>query len=185
MSPANRIRGVAGLLPVPFSALGLAGPCRPHVETQSDGAALFRPHADAMTHCPVAEETYRGVISAWIAAYGQTGVSITSIGLGRAVNYPWISSSLIRAALANPDWDRRRGRSRKHELNVFVAALLQEPRLLQRLSAPLAGSGYRVAAVSVEKVLVGRVNDVLAGKRDDAALVPYDAQVWLVLRPNP
>ena len=47
----------------------------------------------------------------------------------------------------------------------------------------LGNSGYRVAAVTVEKVLVGRCDDLplpATGTRVSGK-APYDAMVWLVL----
>lgn len=168
-----------------LSALCGASPrdaCSPWIEERgNEPVALFRPHRNAFLDCPVSEEAYRRVIAEWLRKREAAAPPVRSVSLGRAAGYPWISTYLAQAALKHPRWDPSRGRSHGGNANAAVAAILMEPAFLERLEAPFKGSGYSIASISAEKVLVGK-----AGKASPSAtrrlLVPYDAQVWLVLR---
>jgi len=157
-------------------------PCAPHVEEHARWAsATFRPHTDAFLDCPVPEVTYRQVVGDWLRGRGEAAPPVTSVALGRAVHFPWISRYLVRAALSSARWDAERGRALDGDPNGLVASLLSMPGFIERLDAPFAGSPYAVLAVSVEKVLVGdaeeRVPEAALGRQR----VPYDAQLWIVL----
>ena len=160
--------------------------CAPYVEENARWeSATLRPHRNAFLSCPLTEVRYQQVLTEWLEHRSDTGAALKSISLGRAINYPWISSHLAIAALDNPRWDARRGRSRGGSINSLAADLLSEPEFLQRLQAPFTGSPYMVRAVSVEKVLVGKVSDILPGIAQGKRRVPYDVQLWLRLERNP
>ncbi len=159
--------------------------CAPHVEEHPGWhSASFRAHTDAYKHCPVSEGAYRVVVAGWLKARHETGPSLTSLSLGRAVDFPWLSEYLARAALADPRWDGLHGRLRGGDLNAWVASLLSDPLLLERLRVPFEGTAYRVTRVSVEKVLVGPVENFLPRGAPTGLRAPFDAQLWLVLTPT-
>jgi len=105
-----------------------------------------------------------------------------SIGFGRIVRYPWISSLLAREASSAPGWDAARGRPQQGHENAFVARLLER--------SPEFGALFgerRVASVLVEKVLVKSASelDLPEGAPFSAsARFPFDAQLWVVLGPR-
>ena len=157
--------------------------CAPYVESHRDlETAALRPHRDAFRSCTIDEAAYAALISAWLAGRGSDAPLLRGLSLGRAVNLPWLSEHIARAALRDPRWDAARGRDRRGDINGLVAALLSQPDFLRRLDAPFAGTPWTVRAISVEKVLVAKAGDILP---DGAkGKLPFDAQVWLVLGPR-
>lgn len=158
--------------------------CAPRVEAHADGAtAALRPHDSDLVRCTLDEPGYRRTVAAWLAQRPAAAPPLRGMSLGRAVNLPWVSQHLARAALADPRWDAARGRPRQGDINALAAAILSAPDLRERLDAPLAGTPWTVRAVSVEKVLVARTQDVLPGA--GKGRIPYDAQLWLVIDRRP
>lgn len=156
--------------------------CSPYVESMPRwGTAMLRSHTDAFADCIVDESTYVDLVREWLKTGLDDESAPDSLGLGRLVAYPWLSRALAQGASSRPDWDPKKGRSRKGDANGLVASVLSEQVLMERLGAPFAGSGYRVSGISVEKVLVGPASSVLPAYRDPDALLPYDAQAWLTL----
>jgi len=105
-----------------------------------------------------------------------------SVGFGRIVRYPWLSTLLAREATSAPGWDAAQGRPRKGHANEFVA------RLLERSPEFAALFGRRkLLSVLVEKVLVKPASelDLPQGAPFSAdARFPFDAQLWVVLGPR-
>jgi hypothetical protein len=116
------------------------------------------------------------------------------LAIGRLIRFPELAEGLALAAHASTDWDGGRGRPRSARaqefgaVNSFVGGLLREQGLLRPLIEPLTEGGIEIAAVSVEKVLIGQpeqipFGDRLLGKGVTAdERLPFDAQVWLQLR---
>jgi hypothetical protein len=103
----------------------------------------------------------------------------TSLSIGRLVEYPWLSLSVVNAARNDPEFDVKKGKPRSKDLNKYVADLLRQEEACKQLSEVLAGSGYEVVGVSVEKVLVGAAKDILSYQGEPfSGRVPFDAQVW-------
>ena len=173
--------GVAGVLALPC----LGDACAPHVEEHSGSrSASFRSHSPPSEPCRVDEATYVRVVQEWLS--GRDGTApVSSLALGRAVDYPWISGHLADSSLRSSGWAQRISRGPAGEQNRFVAALLSEPAFLRRLGAPFEARGYVVTGVSVEKVLVGKARDHASDARAGNARVPFDAQVWLRLARKP
>jgi len=105
-----------------------------------------------------------------------------SVGFGRIVLYPWLSTLLAREATSAPGWDAARGRPLQGHENPFVARLLER--------SPELGSLFperRIVSVLVEKVLVrpaGELDLPAGAPFSAAALFPFDAQLWVVLAPR-
>ncbi|MEJ2173886.1 MAG: hypothetical protein P8Y76_02965 [bacterium] len=105
-----------------------------------------------------------------------------SVGFGRIVLYPWLSSLLAREASSARGWDAARGRPQQGHENAFVAGLLERSPEFGALFAE-----RRIISVLVEKVLVRPAAelDLPAGAPfPDSALFPFDAQLWVVLAPR-
>lgn len=105
-----------------------------------------------------------------------------SVGFGRIVLYPWLSTLLAREASSAPGWDAARGRPQQGHENAFVARLLER--------SPEFGSLFaerRIVSVLVEKVLVrpaGELDLPAGAPFPPSALFPFDAQLWVVLAPR-
>ena len=168
--------------------------CSPFIEEHPAWAsASFRLHITAFEACSVDEARYRQVIADWLQRQQQTSPStapdITSLSLGRAVNFPWISRFIADAALQTPGWAVRVARTKIGERDKLAKPVLHDPALLQRLAVPFADSRYVVIGLSYEKVLFGRADKYASQLTYKAASnqavttvkVPYDAQLWLRL----
>ena len=171
-----------------FSAAGIANAgnaCSPYVEEQPKWhTATFRPHTDAFLDCPVSEETYRRVVSAWTNSRDADTGELDSFGLGRAVQYPWLSKLIAETAITHPNWDVSTGSSMIYSDNEFVNKMLSHPEVLSRLQIPFSTGAYVIARVTVEKVLIDEVGKVLPDQTPVKARIPFDAIVWLHLLPN-
>ena len=166
-----------------FASAGNA--CSPYVEEQPKWhTATFRPHTDAFLDCPVSEETYRRVVSDWTNSSDADTGELDSFGLGRAVQYPWISKLIAETALTHRDWDVSSGKSMIYSDNEFVNKMLSQPEVLSRLQIPFNPGPYIIARVTVEKVLIDEVGKVLPDQTPVNARIPFDAILWLHLRPN-
>lgn len=102
--------------------------------------------------------------------------------LGRAVDYPWVSLAMGKAALNSKEWDSVAGKTRRRAINSYVAALLGVSGALDDLLP-----GWSLQSISVEKVLVQPATKIagLATSPKDKSLLPYDAMLWLTWAPLP
>jgi hypothetical protein len=132
----------------------------------------------------VDESSYHEVVNGWLWNRPAGAPALSGLSLGRAVDFPWISRHLAASALKHRHWDARRGKARVGGLNQFVASVLSEEEFLARLAEPFAGTPYMPVRVSVEKVLVGKATTVSPDLQETMLLVPFDAQLWLHLRPR-
>jgi hypothetical protein len=105
-----------------------------------------------------------------------------SMFLGRLIDYPWLSEYLAVYAYKDPRWDRKKGKPVSIDLYTYVSAILSRREVLSQFEDAFGDSGYKIIAVTLEKVCVGRFSDVplyqgkmLPGK------VPVDAMVWFRL----
>lgn len=102
-----------------------------------------------------------------------SGTTLKSIFIGRLISYPELSESLKRLALSDAAWDKKEGKGRRSDNEVVARLLIASPEIAP-LRAAIEKSGYRLKAISVEKVLV-----VPSG----GALLPFDALTHLVVEP--
>jgi hypothetical protein len=162
-----------------------ASACKPVIlERPSESTASLRPHTSAIERCTIDEPTYRKVVAEWIRARPADSASISSLSLGRAVDYPWLSRFIADSALASPDWAKRVANARGVERDELAAAILSDPALRKRLDIPFEGTRYRVSQVTFEKILFGRADEHTSGKKGGSTIVPFDAQMWLRLAPR-
>lgn len=177
MGTVDRRQSIVGVSLMIICSAGSA--CTPSVEEwPAEATAVFRRHSDAFERCPVDEPAYHRVIADWLRRR-PPAAPLTGLSLGRAIDFPWISSYLAERALDHRWWDTRRGKVRHGDLNGVAAAILSEEKLLARLAAPFCDTPHVPVAVSVEKVLVGPADGTLAKPGIGTRLVPHDAQIWL------
>jgi len=164
---------------------GLALACSPFIEEHLTwSSASFRPHTTAFEHCTVDESTYGQVVAAWLQNRPSGATRITSLALGRAVAFPWLSQHIADSALAQPEWAAQMARAKPGEREKLAAKALLDPALLRRLAAPFDGTQYVVLRMSYEKVLFGPADKYSSKRGAGAILVPFDAQLWLQLSPK-
>jgi len=153
-------------------------------EHPSGASASLRAHVTAFENCTIDEAAYRRVVAEWVRTRSGASNGISSLSLGRAVTYPWLSRHIADSALAAPRWASRISEARPGEREKLAAAVFVDPALLQRLAAPLEGTPYVVVRVSFEKVLFGRADAHSSNSHAGSVLVPFDAQLWLRLAPR-
>ena len=106
----------------------------------------------------------------------------SSLFLGRLIDYPWLSEQLALSASKDPRWNKRTGRPVSMDLHAYVQAMLMRSEVTAQFEETFGKSGYRVAGVTVEKVLVGRRGDVpMPAGSTFSGKVPFDAMIWLLL----
>ncbi len=106
----------------------------------------------------------------------------TSLFMGRLIEYPWLSQYLALSAYRDPRWDKKKGKPVSMGLHKYVQEILVRSEVTAQFDEILHNSGYRVAAVTVEKVGVGGFEDVpLYGGQKLPGKIPCDALVWLIL----
>ena len=163
----------------------LALACAPFIEEHPTwSSASFRPHTTAFEHCTVDETTYRRIVAAWLQSRSSGSARISSLALGRAVAYPWLSQHIADSALANPEWAAQIAKAKPGEREKLAAKVLLDPALLRRLAVPFEGTQFVVLRMSYEKVLFGRADEYSSKRDAGAILVPFDAQLWLQLAPR-
>ncbi len=136
--------------------------------------------------CPVSQDQLLQLIKL-AASYNDsvfTSHSFASLFIGRMVEYPWLSNFVVRQALDDSVWSRKRGRPRGENINVYVAHLIEKHPFISHLDSILSKIHYKIKGVSVEKVLVGTYKHLLhySGSKFTGG-VPFDAQVYLLLQP--
>ena len=153
--------------------------CTPTIEDHPYwGTAIFRPHSNNLLQCTVT------LVAEWLANLGEQGAIPESLYLGRSIDYPWLSSLMVQSALAHPDWDVEMGKSLVVHENALVGEMLSREAIVEQLQMPFSATGYVVSGVSVEKVLIGEISVVAPEFLPVNGLVPFDAQVWIHLKPN-
>jgi hypothetical protein len=173
------------ILIVGLAAAPASPACTPFIEEHPSGStAAFRPHTTALERCEVDEPTYRRVVSAWLAARTADAPPLTSLFLGRAASFPWLSRQIADAALARPDWTARVAQAKPGERDRLGGEVLRDPALLRRLAAPFEGTGFVVLRLSFEKVLFGPAREHASNASAGAVMVPFDAQLWMELAPR-
>ncbi len=165
-----------------------AGECSLTVEANDEWHTLrLRAHHPEHTGCDIARAS---MLSALGAAFSKTGPprlegNYSSLSIGRLMDYPWLSEYLATAAYHDAEWNPKKGKPAAMEINKYVSQLLFRNELTAQIDAVLEKNGYRVAGVTVEKVLVGGFRDVpLYQGEMHPGRVPYDAQVWFRLEKN-
>jgi hypothetical protein len=161
------------------------GECTLQVEVSHGSPALrLRPVHPGIAACSVTRLAAVDVLELAFAQVRADAVPFTSLALGRLVDYPWMAQALVESAARDRAWDAARGRPRAGDINRYVAGILNP--IAGSLREPLERHGYRIAGLSVEKVLVGGAENVRGwpGPRPRGKL-PFDAQVRLRLERVP
>ena len=162
-----------------------AGECELSVEANDKWRTLrLRALHPRHSGCHIDRESMLSILG---AAFSKTGSpkpegSYSSLYIGRLIDYPWMSQYLANAAHGDRGWSSGKGKPVAMDINKYVSGLLSAKELMEPIEAVLAKGGYRVAGVTVEKVLVGGFREVpLYQGKMFRGRVPYDAQVWLRL----
>lgn len=165
------------------------GECTLRVEARMQEPQGLRVRAVHPAHrnCAIDEDSLTAVLRAALPGprVDGTAPAYSSLFLGRLVDYPWLSAQVARAAAVDPAWNARRGRPARGDVNAYVAGVLARPAATAALRPALEDAGYRIAGVSVEKVLVLPAREIQAlGGEALSGLLPFDAMTWLGLAPR-
>ena len=161
-----------------------AGACRLTVEADDQSRTLrLRVNPEGNT-CRITRDAMLGALRATFLKTDPPRLEGTysSLSIGRVIDYPWLSQYLARAAHNDTRWDGKRGKPVAMDINKYVSVVLSEREVTAHIDRALAGSGYRVTSVHVEKVLVGGFRDVPLYEGETVpGRIPYDAQAWFRL----
>ena len=164
------------------------GECTLRVESNEAWRTLrMRAHHPKQRDCRIDQAS---VVAVLIAAFSKTDTPklegpYSSLYIGRLIDYPWLCQCLATTAYSDRGWDSKKGTPRAMGINKYVAQLLFRKEVVTPIDTALIEGGYRVAGVTVEKVLVGGFREVpfYQGPMHPGR-VPYDAQVWFRLEKN-
>lgn len=158
-----------------------AGECQLSVEVDEDSGTLRLRVRPEGRNCRIEKAS---MITVLRAAFAGTDLpKLSSLYIGRLVDYPWLSQHLAISASGDPAWDKRRGKPASVDINRYVAELLSRMEITEQIQEVFTALGYRVVDATVEKVLVGGSDDVpgYTGRASPGKL-PYDAMVWFRLQ---
>jgi len=165
-----------------------AGECTLSVEANDEWHTLrLRAHHPQYKGCHITEDEMTASLE---AAFLKTETpalkgNYSSLSIGRFIDFPWLSQYLADAAYSDHEWNSKKGKPVTLGFNNYVARVLFNQKLLTSIQTTLAGAGYRIVSVTVEKVLVGGFREVPLYRGDHVrGLIPYDAQVWFRLQKN-
>lgn len=166
-----------------------AGECILRVEAAENWPALrlraLHPRGEP---CAAGQETVVRLLEQAFARLDSVapGREFTSISFGRLIDYPWMVRFLAESAASDRNWDAVSGKPKAVHENRYVADVLARREIAGPLEAPLRRHGYRIAGASVEKVLIGGVDNVPGWDGPlRSARIPFDAQTWFRLRAEP
>jgi len=164
------------------------GECDLTVESNDKWHTLrLRAHHPTYEGCRIDKASMVSVLSAAFSKDVSPKLegSYSSLSIGRLIDYPWLSQHLAETAYRDPGWNSKKGKPVATGINQYVSQLLFRKEWMAPIETVFAKGGYRVAGVTVEKVLVGGFREVpfYQGERHPGR-VPYDAQGWLKLEKN-
>jgi hypothetical protein len=158
--------------------------CTLRVEAEDQSHMLrVRIHPEDL-HCTITKEAVQSVLK---EAFSKTSPpmlegSYSSLFMGRLIDYPWLSQYLATTAYKDKGWNHTRGKHRSMNTYTYVAAILSRPEVVSSIEETFGGSGYRIVAATVEKILVGSFREVpMYEGKNLPGRVPYDCMVWFRL----
>jgi hypothetical protein len=166
-------------------AISKAGECDLSVEANDAWHTLrLRALHPQYKRCRVDEASVTRILSSAFSGGdpAKPAGSYSSLSIGRLIDYPWLSQYLAITARRDAGWNPKKGKPRGMDINKYVSRLLSKEGLPARIETILEKGGYRIAGVTVEKVLVGGLREVPLYRGEmHPGRVPYDAQVWFRL----
>jgi hypothetical protein len=160
------------------------GQCSLRVEADDEARSLRLRVHPSPPECHATREATQEILKAVFSQADQLKLegTYTSLSLGRLIDYPWLCDYLANTAYNDPQWDKIKGRPVSLGINKYVSTLLMRREVTAQFEEAFGDSGYRIRAVSVEKVLVGSFRDVpLYQGKVRSGKIPFDAIVWLRL----
>lgn len=156
--------------------------CAPLYEINSPWQTIrLRSHENSFLYCTVTQEKFNELIMSAFTDPESIKTEFKSLFIGRLVEYPWLSQFLANHALQHPDWNAEEGKFAGENINAFVSGILSAPELLEQIQQPLNAAGYIVTGASVEKVLIGKANEIEWLEINEPVMVPYDVMVHFIL----
>ena len=164
------------------------GECTLRVESNEAWRTLrMRAHHPKQRDCRIDQASVVAVLSAVFSKTESPKLdgSFSSLYIGRLIDYPWLCQYLATTAYSDRGWDSKKGNPLAMGINKYVAQLLFRKEVVTPIESALGKGGYKVAGVTVEKVLVGGFREVPFYQGPmHPGWVPYDAQVWFRLEKN-
>jgi hypothetical protein len=163
-----------------------AGECMLSLEASPQWQSLrLRVQHPHYQNCPITQQDVQAMLAPALAKLAEPGAAANyaSLSLGRLIDYPWLSAYLAETAMADRQWNTKKGKPVAADINAYVGRILSAKEVLQQFQQPFDTYHYKVAGASVEKVLVGGFENVpyYQGRKRQGR-IPFDAQVWLILQ---
>ncbi len=161
-----------------------AGECSLRVEADDQDHILRLRVRPGDPGCHATKDAMQTILKAVFSKTGPPKLegTYTTLFLGRLIDYPWLCEYLAVSAYNDPRWDRKKGKPVSADTYKYVSAVLSSKEVTTQFEEAFGDSGYRIKAVSIEKVLVGHFRDIPLYKGEMLpGKVPFDAQVWLRL----
>jgi len=164
------------------------GECTLRVESNEAWRTLrMRAHHPKQRDCRIDQASVVAVLRAGFSKTETPKLEgpYSSLFIGRLIDYPWLCQYLATTAYSDRGWDSKKGNPLAMGINKYVAQLLFRKEVVTPIESALGKGGYKVAGVTVEKVLVGGFREVPSYQGPmHPGRVPYDAQVWFRLEKN-
>jgi len=160
------------------------GKCSLRVEADDESRMLRLRVQPSYPECYATKESMQKILK---EVFSKTDLSklegiYTSLSLGRLIDYPWLCEHLAASAYKDPQWNKINGKPVSMDLYRYVSSVLMNKEVTAQFEETFGDSGYRIKAVTIEKVLVGGFRDVpLYRGKIIPGKVPFDAVVWFRL----
>ena len=146
------------------------GECTLTLEASPKWSSLrLRAHHAGIAPCQIDQTAVQNLLNESLGKVTEFN-SYKSLGLGRIIDFPWLSNHLRDSASRDKNWNQKKGRPVQGGPNGYVKQVLMKKSVLQPFNTALAKYGTRVKGISVEKVLI-----------DKKTRLPFDALVWFEL----
>lgn len=171
---SKKLCWLCGLVACVFMSSVRAAPeCTAEINVRERwNAAHFRTYASTVGTCTVSEARYVDVVARWLQRDENAGV-LTSLSLGRAIHYPWITNFMVETTATQHGLHGQVDA----DVNQWVVQMLSTEDFLQRLNQPFKSHKLNVCGIRAEKVLVKSIPTATGATIN----VPYDALIWLSL----
>jgi hypothetical protein len=157
--------------------------CSVSLEYHPQWASLrLRAQHPAFRPCALTAAETEAFLSAALPAL-PANAAFSSLGLGRLIDYQWISALLAEAAAGDPAWSGVSGMPVEGKTHVYVQRILSDAKIMDLFARAFGPYGYQITGVNVEKVLISAPN--VRGVPDwvtTTAKVPFDAICYIRLK---
>jgi hypothetical protein len=157
--------------------------CRIGLEYSArDAYVRVRAQSSTNAPCDLSREETEALVRRGLAGLPR-GVAIRSLGLGRIIDFRWISAHLARTAASDAEWSSAAGAPTDGDTYAYVRRVLEAPAVTESFNRALADRGLAVGGADVEKVLVSSDERATPSWVPPIGRLPFDALTTFDLNP--